>query len=469
MKRYLFLLLLLDFAFFHLMASPLRLSKVGYPGGKTYLYRLYLTDKCHSSYSLNHPEAYLSKRSLERRSRQHLTVDSTDLPVSPVYLAALHGCGIEVVGKSKWNNTVLIRVHSQKTLKLISNLPFIRKEKKVFTSPDSLTIRLRSGFQKEFNSWETDTKDEYGATQSQVENLNGIQLHHAGFRGKSELIGVIDGGYMNVDKIPAFSNIHIVGMADFVIPRSQNLFKEIEHGTMVLSAMAVNIPHYYIGTAPEASYLLLRSEDSQTESQAEEDYWAQAAEYADSVGVDVINGSLGYHDFDDSTQNYSYADQDGETALISRTASMLAGKGIILVNSAGNDGMGTWKRISFPADARDILTVGAINPSGVNAPFSSIGPTADGRIKPDVMAFGSPTEVVTGHGAILNDMGTSFASPLIAGMVACLWQALPGKTALQIIDLVKRSSDRYTHPDNVFGYGVPDFWKAYQLGKGKPQ
>jgi subtilisin family serine protease len=131
--------------------------------------------------------------------------------------------------------------------------------------------------------------------------------------------------------------------------------------------------------------------------------------------------------------------------------------------------MGTWKRISFPADARDILTVGAINPSGVNAPFSSIGPTADGRIKPDVMAFGSPTEVVTGHGAILNDMGTSFASPLIAGMVACLWQALPGKTALQIIDLVKRSSDRYTHPDNVFGYGVPDFWKAYQLGKGKSQ
>ena len=469
MKKYSFLLPLLVFASILSMASPSGLSKVGYPGGKTYLYRLYLTDKSHSVYTLCHPEAYLSRRSLERRFRQHIAVDSTDLPVSTEYLSSIHNCGLEVVGKSKWNNTVLIKVHSLTELSAIAHLPFIRKEKKVFTSPDSLTVRIRSGFQKEFNSWETNTKEEYGATQAQVDNLHGIQLHHAGFRGQGELIGVIDGGYMNVDKIPAFNDVHITGKADFVVPKSKNLFKEIEHGTMVLSAMEVNIPNYYIGTAPEASYLLLRSEDSQTESQAEEDYWAAAAEYAESVGVDIINSSLGYHDFDDSTQNYTYADQDGETAFISHTASQLAGKGIILINSAGNDGMGTWKKISFPADARHILTVGAINSRGINAPFSSVGPTADGRVKPDVMAFGSPTEVVTGHGVILNDMGTSFASPLIAGMVACLWQALPGKTALQIMDLVKRSSDRYTYPDNIFGYGVPDFWRAYQLGKGKVQ
>jgi hypothetical protein len=466
MKKYLFLSFLLVFSGVLSLATPLGLTKVGYPRGKTYLYRLYLKDKCHSFYSLSHPEAYLSQRSLERRQRQHLAIDSTDLPVSPDYIAALRGCGIEIVGKSKWNNTVLIRIHSRKDLKALVGLPFIRSEKKVFTSPDSLTLRARSGFQKEFNSWETDTKDEYGATQAQVENLDGVALHHAGFRGRGELIGVIDGGYMNVDKIPAFNTVHIVGIADFVVPKSKNLFNEIEHGTMVLSAMAVDIPHYYIGTAPDASYLLLRSEDAQTESQAEEDYWAEAAEYADSVGVDVINSSLGYHDFDDSTQNYCYADQDGETALISRTASLLAGKGIVLVNSAGNDGMGTWKKISFPADARHILTVGAISSNGINAPFSSVGPTADGRIKPDVMAFGSPTEVVTGHGVILNDMGTSFASPLIAGMVACLWQALPDKTAFQIMDLVRESADRHVHPDNIYGYGIPDFWKAYQLGRG---
>lgn len=465
MKKYLFLFFLSFFVQMFSMAGPLGLTKVGYPGGKTYLYRLYLTDKRHSIYTISHPEKFLSKRSLERRIRQHLAVDSTDLPVSSDYLAALQGCGMEIVGKSKWNNTVLIRVHSRRDLKALAHLPFIREEKKVFTSPDSLTECVRSGFWKEFNSWEADTNDEYGATQTQVENLNGIRLHHAGFRGNGELIGVIDGGYMNVDRIPAFNKVHIVGMADFVVPKSKNLFKEIEHGTMVLSVMAVNIPNYYVGTAPEASYLLLRSEDAQTESQAEEDYWAEAAEYADSVGVDVINSSLGYHNFDDSTQNYSYSDQNGETALISRTASLLTGKGIVLVNSAGNDGMGTWKKISFPADARNILTVGAISSNGVNAPFSSVGPTADGRIKPDVMALGSPTEVVTGHGVILNDMGTSFASPLIAGMVACLWQALPDKTAFQIIHLVKESADRYTHPDNIFGYGVPNFWKAYQLGK----
>jgi hypothetical protein len=401
MKKYLFLFFLSFFVQMFSMAGPLGLTKVGYPGGKTYLYRLYMTDKRHSIYTISHPEKFLSKRSLERRIRQHLAVDSTDLPVSSDYLAALQGCGMEIVGKSKWNNTVLIRIHSRKDLKALVGLPFIRSEKKVFTSPDSLTLRARSGFQKEFNSWETDTKDEYGATQAQVENLDGVALHHAGFRGRGELIGVIDGGYMNVDKIPAFNTVHIVGIADFVVPKSKNLFNEIEHGTMVLSAMAVDIPHYYIGTAPDASYLLLRSEDAQTESQAEEDYWAEAAEYADSVGVDVINSSLGYHDFDDSTQNYCYADQDGETALISRTASLLAGKGIVLVNSAGNDGMGTWKKISFPADARHILTVGAISSNGINAPFSSVG-----------------------------------------------------------------SADRHVHPDNIYGYGIPDFWKAYQLGRG---
>ena len=306
MKKYLFLFFLSFFVQMFSMAGPLGLTKVGYPGGKTYLYRLYMTDKRHSIYTISHPEKFLSKRSLERRIRQHLAVDSTDLPVSSDYLAALQGCGMEIVGKSKWNNTVLIRVHSRRDLKALAHLPFIREEKKVFTSPDSLTECVRSGFWKEFNSWEADTNDEYGATQTQVENLNGIRLHHAGFRGNGELIGVIDGGYMNVDRIPAFNKVHIVGMADFVVPKSKNLFKEIEHGTMVLSVMAVNIPNYYVGTAPEASYLLLRSEDAQTESQAEEDYWAEAAEYADSVGVDVINSSLGYQDRKSTRLNSSH-------------------------------------------------------------------------------------------------------------------------------------------------------------------
>jgi subtilisin family serine protease len=239
----------------------------------------------------------------------------------------------------------------------------------------------------------------------------------------------------------------------------------MEHGTMVLSVMAADVEHYYVGAAPRASYVLVRCEDEQTESLAEEDYWASAVEYADSLGVDVINSSLGYHGFDDKTMDYKYENLDGKTAMISCTAAKLASKGIILVNSAGNEGMGSWKKINVPADASDILTVGAITRSGINAPFSSIGFTADGRVKPDVMAIGSPASVLTGRGTVINDMGTSFSAPIIAGMVACLWQALPHLNAYEIMSIVKRSSDRYSRPNNIFGYGVPDFWKAYLMGK----
>jgi subtilisin family serine protease len=194
---------------------------------------------------------------------------------------------------------------------------------------------------------------------------------------------------------------------------------------------------------------------------AEEDYWAAAVEFADSAGVDIINSSLGYHRFDDATQNYRYCDLDGNTAMISRTASMLARKGIILVNSAGNDGLGTWKKINVPADARDIITVGAVSANGDNAAFSAIGPTTDGRVKPDVMAMGSPTSVITGRGSISKDIGTSFSAPLVAGMIACLWQAFPDKTALQIIEMVRKGGNRADCPDNILGYGIPDFWNIY--------
>ena len=279
-------------------------------------------------------------------------------------------------------------------------------------------------------------------------------------------IAVIDAGFMNVDKIKAFNNVRIIGSHNFVVPSPTSVYKQMDHGTKVLSTMAMNQPNVFVGTAPDASYLLLRSEDYGSENIVEEDYWAEAAEYADSVGVDIITSSLGYHHFDDSLVNHRYYEQDGQTALISRTASMLARKGIVCVNSAGNDGMGSWKKISFPADARDILTVGALTYQGLNSPFSSIGPTADGRVKPDVMAIGSSTSVVSGSGSIQHDNGTSFSCPTLAGMVACLWQALPNKTAKQIIGIVRQAGNNVAHPDNIYGYGTPDFWKAYQIGIG---
>ena len=444
----------------------LEADMVSFPGGKCQMYRLYLKDKDldHTPFSVNRPSEFLSQRSIDRRKRQGIPVDLTDLPVAPAYEKQVAEAGIEIVGKSKWNNTLLIRIHKDKELRKLEGLEFITKRKKVFQAPDSVSQRMRSNVRNGLNEW-SQGDEFYGAADAQLKSLNGKRLHESGYRGKGMMIAVFDGGFMNADKIPALHKIKLAGVKDFVVPESKSVFGEMEHGTMVLSTMAANAPDFYVGVAPEAQYLLIRCEDERTESLAEEDYWASAAEYADSCGVDVINSSLGYHGFDDSSMNHHYYEQDGNTALIYRTASMCADKGIVCVNSAGNDGMGSWKKINFPADAKDILTVGSINEHGMNAAFSAVGPTVDGRIKPDVMAFGSPTCVITGRGSIINDNGTSFSSPLVAGMVACLWQALPGKTAKQIIKLVKLAGDNQQHPDNVFGYGVPDFWKAYQTGK----
>ena len=439
---------------------------VSFPGGRCMMYRLYLRDKDlqHTPFSVNRPEQFLSARSIERRKRQGLPVDVTDLPIAPAYLDSVSRTGIEIVGQSKWNNTLLVKIHKEKELNKLNSLSFITKKLKVFSSPDSITERKRSSFRKELNSWES-VPIHYGAAAEQLKSLGGQRIHERGFYGNGMMIAVFDGGFMNVDRIPALHGVKLAGLKDFVVPKSNNIFEEMEHGTMVLSTMAANAPNLYVGVAPEAQYVLVSCEDERTESLAEEDYWASAAEYADSLGVDVINSSLGYHDFDDVKTNHLYWEQDGETALISHTASMCADKGIICVNSAGNDGMGVWKKINFPADAKNILTVGSINEQGKNAAFSAVGPTADGRIKPDVMSYGSPTSVITGRGSIINDNGTSFSSPLIAGMTACLWQALPHKTAKQIIKLVKMAGNNQQHPDNIYGYGVPDFWKAYQTGK----
>lgn len=478
MKRYLMLYAFLLMALSILARSPrvlesdktspriMETDMVSYPGGKCQMYRLYLRDKDleHTPYSVNRPLEFLSQRSIDRRKRQGIPLDLTDLPVAPAYMKAVSETGIEIVGKSKWNNSLLVRIHKDKELHKLDGLDFITKTMKVFSAPDSISERMRSGVRKNLNEW-GNGGGVYGAADAQIQSLNGKRLHESNHTGKGMMIAVFDGGFMNVDKIPALHGIKLAGIKDFVVPQSKNIFSEMEHGTMVLSTMAANEPNLFVGVAPDAQYLLVRCEDERTESLAEEDYWAEAAEYADSCGVDIINSSLGYHAFDDASTDHQYWEQDGNTALISRTASMCADKGIVCVNSAGNDGMGSWKKINFPADAKDIITVGSVNEQGTNAAFSAVGPTADGRIKPDVMAYGSPTSVITGRGSIINDNGTSFSAPLVAGMVACLWQALPNKTAKQIIKLVKLAGNNQQHPDNVYGYGVPDFWKAYQTGK----
>ncbi len=373
----------------------------------------------------------------------------------------------EVIGQSRWQNTLLVRVKDTASIQRILELPCVKSCKLVWISPDSISpTAYKTKYHEKFEERDSVADDMYGQASNQIRYLKGQRLHDISKRGENMMIAIIDGGFKNVNKIPAFQGIDIIGYHDFVYPVSPNIFSETDHGTKVLSAMAMNTPFYYIGTAPKASYWLLRSEDQQTEQEVEEDYWTMAAEYADSVGCDLVNSSLGYYEYDHPQMSYRQWQLNGQTAFISRTASMMASKGIILVNSAGNSGMGTWKKISFPADADHILTVGAImaEPPYKNAPFSSIGPSQDLRIKPDVVAIGAPARLVNGRGVIMEDMGTSFSAPIVCGLTACLWQALHHLTAEQIIDLIRKTSSNFEHPDNIHGYGVPNFWRAFQIG-----
>lgn len=427
----------------------------------TLKYRISLTDKAETTYSLKHPEKFLSKKSIERRKRQNLAIDSTDLPVCKKYVDAIRSKGVHVLVTGKWDNFVTVSCNDSTIIDEIAKLPFVRSTEKVWegrvqkaTKRDSL-INMPSRSDKL-----------YGPALAQLQMSRANLLHDAGFKGQGMTIAVIDAGFHNADSIEAMKNIRILGTRDFVNPEA-DIYAESSHGMCVLSCMAMNQPNVMIGTAPEASYWLLRSEDEYSENLVEQDYWAAAIEFADSVGVDLVNTSLGYYSFDDPDKNYKYRDLNGHHALMSREAAKAADKGIVVVCSAGNAGSGSWKKITPPGDAENVITVGAVDKRGILAPFSSIGNTADGRVKPDVVAVGLRSDVMGTNGSLRMANGTSFSSPIMCGMVACLWQACPNLTAKEIIELVRRSGDRADFPDNIYGYGIPDLWKAYEQAKSQ--
>lgn len=422
----------------------------------TLKYRISLKDKAATDYSLQKPEMYLSKKSIERRKRQGLEIDSTDLPVCKKYVDAIRKKGVHVLVTGKWDNFVTVSCNDSMLIAEIARLPFVRSTERVWRGVAKRASERDSLINKPLR-----TDSLYGPAITQIKMSHADRLHEAGFKGQGMTIAVIDAGFHNVDKIEAMKNINILGTRDFVNPEA-DIYAESSHGMSVLSCMAMNQPNVMIGTAPEASYWLLRSEDEYSENLVEQDYWAAAIEFADSVGVDLVNTSLGYYSFDDPTKNYRYRDLNGHYALMSREAAKAADKGIVVVCSAGNSGSGSWKKITPPGDAENVITVGAVNKYGVLAPFSSVGNTADGRVKPDVVAVGLGSDVMGTDGNLRHANGTSFSSPIMCGMVACLWQACPELTAKEIIELVRRSGDRAVFPDNIYGYGIPDLWKAYQ-------
>jgi serine protease AprX len=426
-------------------------------------YFIPFTDKNASPFSIYRPQDYLSPRALERRQKQNILIDSLDLPVSPEYLKALENAGARVLHASKWFNGATIQTDSPAVLDAIYKLPFVRaniqKPTYSFTQGD---YAYKANMEMEFC---TPEKAQYGDAYLQLQMLQGDALHCEGLMGEGMHIAVLDAGFYKVDSLKAFEKLRnegrILGTRDFV-DGDAFVYEINAHGTYVLSAMAGFLPGSIIGTAPNASYYLFRTEDIFSEYRIEEDNWVAAAELADSLGVDIINSSLGYTIFDDASQNYTYNDLDGNTARVTIGANIAATRGILVVNSAGNYGLGPWHYIGTPADGPGVFSVGAVNREGKFAEFSSRGPTADGRIKPNVVAVGAQSTVISlEEGETIRANGTSFSSPIMAGMAACLWQAFPYKKNKEIMAAIIQSGSNYNALNNNTGAGIPDFKKAF--------
>lgn len=430
---------------------------------KTYKYRVYLHDKADCGYSVENPEAFLSQKAIERRKKFNLAVDEHDLPVSANYIAAIQKTGARVCNVSKWNNTAVVEVKKEKTMDKVSRLAFVDSVKLVYSSPKSITLpSVRDNVTDRTEKRE----DFYGAGKRQIELINGQKLHEAGFKGEGMTIAVIDGGFHNADKIAGLASVNILGTKNFVRP-DMDTYLDGSHGMMVLSCIGANVPNVLVGTAPGASFYLLQSEDGATEFPVEEDNWCAAVEFADSLGVDVITSSLGYNTFDDVSLSHTHATLDGVTAINSRSASLAASRGLMVLNSAGNSGKKPWRKIGTPADGKDMLAVGAVRADGYATSFTSQGFAADGRVKPDAMAMGQSCRAFDTDGSITHVDGTSFSCPILCGAVTCLMQAFPDKRPELIIDAIHRAGDRYDNPDEIYGYGIPDMWKAYEILKNQ--
>ncbi|MDO5664209.1 MAG: S8 family serine peptidase [Bacteroidia bacterium] len=431
-----------------------------------YKFRVYLKDKGKIDFSVSEPEKFLSPKAIERKKQQQVKIDETDFPISPNYFNLIISAGGKPVSYSKWFKTITVQLKDSAQINNILNLSFVDSAKYVWRGIERNyhnPVRPRLGLLDCLD--EIGLENHLGLTEEQfaLHNAKGMLLN--GFSGEGINIAVIDAGFTNVDVIPQFGKTNVVGFKNFV-PEG-NIFTSSDHGTKVFSTMAINLPWVMMGSAPSAMYHLLRSEDTMSEFPVEEDYWVRAIEYADSIGIDLVNTSLGYTAFDDKNLNYKHENLDGKTSFMSLAADKAYEKGMILVTSAGNEGSKSWQKISAPADAKNALTVGAVGTDSIIASFSSKGFTADNRVKPDIVSVGRGTITIGYNGLFDFTSGTSLSSPFVAGLVASLWSINPRMNRAEIIDIVKRSSHQYSRPDSVYGYGIPNFGKAMKEVLGK--
>lgn len=424
-------------------------------------YMVFFTDKSNSEYSIEQPLEFLSQRALERREKNGIGLTELDIPVNAAYVSGIEAEGADVFFTTKWMNGALAQIQPSDTatvsaLNYVSHVEFIAKGVKLTNEQTPYTVP------------ETflDPTSVSGSTDIQLAMIGADHMHADGYTGDGALIAIFDDGFLGVNEYKPFEHVftenRLIATRDFV-RNSENVFQSGSHGSSVFSCIAANYGDMVSGTAPDASFVLCVTEEGGSEYRVEEYNWLLAAEYADSIGADVINASLGYTTFDHVGMSYTYEDMDGETTVVARAAQMLADRGVVVVVSAGN--RFSWDYVSSPADAKDVLAVGSVNSSGNRSSFSSVGPTADNRIKPDIVAMGENTTIfkyALNNGEIATGGGTSFASPQIAGLAAGLLQANPSWTDKEVTNAIKYSASKALNPDTVTGFGLPNYVDAVQ-------
>lgn len=433
-------------------------------------YFLRFKDKNGSTFSVSDPSAFLSARAIARRSAQNIPIITGDLPVNSNYINSVNSMGATVLTRSKWFNGLTIECDSS-VLTSVLSLPFVVSATRIFIQTNSgQSKQLYEDFPLKLNSPLRILNYDYGGSFNQIHMMNGEFLHEEGFTGDGMLIALLDAGFYSVNQLPAFDSLrnqnHIIATWDFVSGDS-SVYEDDSHGMSVLSTIAGNVPGQLIGTAPNASFLLLRTEDVNSENIIEEYNWEAGAEFADSAGADVISSSLGYTEFDDPLTNHVYSDMDGNHCPSSIAADLAVSKGILVLTSAGNSGNNPWHYISAPSDGDSVLSIGAVNSNGNHVSFSSWGPASDGDVKPNLASQGLNCTLADAGGGVSTGSGTSFACPILAGAATCLWQAFPALTAMQIKSAIERSANYYFAPNDTVGYGIPDFRLAsYILSTG---
>ena len=437
-------------------------------------YIIRLKDKGTNPFSISNPIQYLTQRSINRRTRQNIIIDSTDLPITPRYIDSIRLAGaVTILNSSKWLNQVAIQTTDAAALAKINSFPFV-----LSTGPIAArNQQSNKPVNKKLDAPLTDIPGNqtpstiaadyysYGQSYGQVHLHNGEFLHNRGFRGQGMQMAVLDAGFFHYLTLPTFDSIRnngqVLGTWDFVAGNA-SVDEDNSHGMNCLSTIAANMPGVFMGTAPKTSFYLYRTEDVGSEYPIEEQNWVAGIERADSLGIDISSTSLGYNTFDNAVFNYTYANMDGNTTLSARGADLAAKKGILCVFAAGNEGASSWHYIITPSDADSVMAVGAVNTSGVIGNFSSYGPSSDGQIKPSVSAVGVGAVIAnSSNGQPTFGNGTSFACPNMAGLTTCLWQAFPEINNMGIINVMQQSATRANNPDDRTGYGIPDMKKAF--------